>query len=119
MGVDEHDVDRAVAHRGERGIVGGEALDQERHSAADPPDVRQRLASVELRARQPERVHELDDALLSLVAEHADRDDAGREAVEDLSDRVGLDLTRAPGREVEPEGVCSEGDRERARPPRW
>jgi hypothetical protein len=110
--VDEHDVDRAVAHCGERGIVGREPLDQERHAAADPANVRQWLASVQLRTRQAERVHELDDALLTLVAEHADRDDARRETVQDLADRVGLHLARAPRCEHEPEGVGSQRDRE-------
>ena len=61
---------------------------------------------------EPERVHELDDPLLALVAEHADGDDAGREAVEDLADRVGRDLARAPRREVEAEGVGTERDGE-------
>ena len=41
---------------------------------ADPAHVGQRLAPVELRAAQPDRVDDLDDPLLALVAEHAHGD---------------------------------------------
>ncbi len=74
LGVDQHDVDGAVAHRRQRGIAGGEGLDHERHPLADPADVGERFAAVELRAAEAERVDDLDDPLLRLVAEHADGD---------------------------------------------
>ena len=64
VGVDEDDVGRAVADRGERRVAGGERLDHERHPLADPADLGQRLAAVELRAAEPERVDDLDDPLL-------------------------------------------------------
>ena len=99
VGVDEHDVDGTVADRGQRGVAGGEPLDHEGHAAAHPADVGDRLAAAELRAGEPQRVHHLDDPLRDLVAEHADGDDAGGQAMEDLADGVGRDLARAAGRE--------------------
>ena len=48
----------------------------------------------------------------TLVAEHADGDDARREAVQDLADGLGRDLAWASRREVEAEGVGTERDGE-------
>ena len=103
VGVDQHDVDRTVADRGERGIAGGEGLDHERHPLADPAHVGQRLAAVELRAAEAERVDDLDDPLLGLVAEHADGDHTGREAVEDLArPSPGVTWRGLPGANTKP-----------------
>ena len=112
VGVDEHDVDGTVAHRGQRRVAGGEPLDHEGDTATHPANVGDRLAAAELRAGETERVHQLDDPLRHLVTEHADGDDTRREAVQDLGDRVGGDLARASRGEVEAEGVGAEGDGE-------
>ena len=63
-------------------------------------------------AAEAERVDQLDDALLGLVAEHADGDHARRQPVQDLRDGLGHHLARAARREHEAEGVGTEGDGE-------
>ena len=113
VGVDEHDVDRAVADRGERGIAGGEPLDHERHALADPADVGHRLAArgaARRRARACSRSRRPAPCASSRNTPTVMT--PGGQPVEDLADRVGRDLARAAGREVEAERVGTERDGE-------
>ena len=114
VGVDQHDVDRPVRDRGDRGITGGETLDHERHPLADPPDVGERLATMQLRAAEAEGVDQLDDALSSFVAEHPHRDHARRQAMEDLPTVSGTTLRALPGANTNPSASAPSATASRA-----
>ena len=58
---------------------------------------RERLVTMELRAVQPQAVHDLRHAFGPLVAEHAHRDHLGGQALDDVVHGVGRDLAAAGG----------------------
>ena len=109
--VDQCDIGAVVVELIESRVAGDERLDDEGHVLADPQCVGRRLVAVQLRALETRLVHEIDDALRRLVAEHADGQHLGRQPAHDVAGPHRLQLADRR-REDEPDRIRAERDRQ-------
>ena len=98
-----------VVDAGDVAVPGREGLDGERHALAPPSGCPRRVSSpCSCAPRRPMPFTISTTRVRRLVAEHPDREDLGRQALDDAPHRLGRDLARRGG-EDEADGVGAQG----------